>query len=60
MWIAEKYRENARQCRELARSMPTAEQREQLIHMATQWEAMADERRAAVEADSQRDDDSVH
>ena len=41
------YRENARECRQLAARMPP-EQRSQLLAMAATWEQIADERQAAV------------
>ena len=42
------YQHNARQCRELARSMPPAH-RDQLLDMARQWEQLAAERAAEIE-----------
>jgi hypothetical protein len=42
---ASNYRENAEQCRKLARSIgATGEQREQLLRMAETWDALAAER----------------
>jgi len=43
------YRNNARECRDLARKMPVA-LREQLIGMAEQWERLAEEREAQLTA----------
>lgn len=60
MKLVEQYRENAKQCRELARNMPLAEQREQLLNMASQWEAMAEDRRAAVEPHDRDEGGSIH
>lgn len=41
---ASEYREHARECRALAASMESAEQRAQLIEMAEHWEKLAKDR----------------
>lgn len=41
---ASEYRQHARECRELATSMPSADQREQLLMMAEHWEKLAADR----------------
>ncbi len=45
---ASEYRLHARECRELAASMPTDEQREQLLQMADHWEKLAGDRVALI------------
>lgn len=46
---ASEYRQHARECRALAAQMESAEQREQLLQMATHWETLADDRALLVE-----------
>lgn len=41
---ASEYRQHARECRELAASMPSADQREQLLQMAEHWDKLAADR----------------
>lgn len=41
---ASEYRQHARECRDLAASMPSAEQREQLLQMAEHWDKLAADR----------------
>lgn len=50
MGKAEDYRNNAKDCRALARTLPHP-QRDQLLDMAREWEALADaaERQASPE-----------
>jgi hypothetical protein len=46
----EEYRQHARECRDLAAQMPSAEQREQLLAMAEHWERLAQERARTIRA----------
>lgn len=46
---ASEYRHHADECRKLAASMPTVEQRAQLLRMAEHWEQLADDRKALIE-----------
>jgi hypothetical protein len=41
------YRQEARECRELARQIQFRDAREQLLQLAKQWDADADEREAS-------------
>lgn len=41
----DEYRENAQECRELARRMPNPQDRERLERMADAWEELANEQR---------------
>jgi hypothetical protein len=41
---ASEYRQNARECRQLAAGMPPGEKRDQLLQMAATWEQLAEER----------------
>lgn len=41
---ASEYRDHARECREIAASMPPGEPRERLLEMARLWDSMAEER----------------
>jgi hypothetical protein len=50
------YRERARDCRALAARAETAEQRDQLLQMATHWETMAADRAYLVEKSQNSDD----
>ena len=41
---ASEYRQNAEQCRALARSMPAGNDRDQVLEMAATWDTLATER----------------
>ncbi|MCB8820221.1 hypothetical protein [Microvirga rosea] len=43
---ASEYRQHAAECRKLAETMPTGDQREQLLAMAETWDKLAREREA--------------
>jgi hypothetical protein len=45
---ASEYRQHAAECRALAASMESDEQREQLLQMADHWEKLADDRARLV------------
>jgi 2-oxo-4-hydroxy-4-carboxy--5-ureidoimidazoline (OHCU) decarboxylase len=47
---ASEYREHARECRALAATMDSAQQREQLLQMAEHWEKLAEDRVALIRA----------
>lgn len=46
---ASEYRQHARECRDLAATMPTQDQRGQLLQMAEHWEKLAADRLALIE-----------
>jgi CelD/BcsL family acetyltransferase involved in cellulose biosynthesis len=41
---ASEYRDHARECRDLAAKMETAEDREQMLSIAAHWERLAEDR----------------
>lgn len=45
---ASDYRQHARECRELASQMESAEQRAQMLEMAEHWEKLASDRVALI------------
>jgi hypothetical protein len=45
---ASEYRQHAKECRALAASMESEDQREQLLQMADHWEKLADDRARLV------------
>jgi hypothetical protein len=46
---ASEYRQHAEECRRLAGTMESGEQRDQLLEMATNWERMAAERAELIQ-----------
>ena len=46
---ASEYREHAKECRQLAASMDSSEQRELMLQMADHWEKLAKDRVALIE-----------
>ena len=46
---ASEYREHARECRALAGSMESADQRDQLLQMADHWDKLAADRMALIQ-----------
>lgn len=46
---ASEYLQHAKECRSLAQSMESADQRDQLLEMASHWEALAADRLALIE-----------
>lgn len=46
---ASEYRQHAEECRVLAKSMPTGNDREQLLEMAKTWDTLATERSKLVQ-----------
>ena len=46
---ASEYRQHAEQCRVLARSMPAANDRDQVLEMAATWDTLATERSRLIQ-----------
>jgi hypothetical protein len=45
---ASEYRQHAQECRDLAATMESAAQRDQLLEMAAHWEKLAEDRMALI------------
>ncbi len=41
---ASEYRQHAEECRDMARGLPSGDQRDQLLEMAATWDRLAEER----------------
>jgi hypothetical protein len=57
---ASEYRQHAKECRDLAGQMESAEQRAMMLQMADHWEKLADDRMALIEKHPELAHDGEH